>query len=37
MAGWRVGMVVEMRHVSMQFKVKNNMDSGMFYPVQKEQ
>lgn len=36
MAGWRVGMVVgNNKHVSNILKVKSNMDSGMFYGIQK--
>jgi aspartate/methionine/tyrosine aminotransferase len=35
MAGWRVGMVLETRLIDAVLKVKSNMDSGMFYPVQK--
>ncbi|MBD0824674.1 pyridoxal phosphate-dependent aminotransferase [Aestuariibaculum marinum] len=36
MAGWRVGMVVgDGKHVSNVLKVKSNMDSGMFYGIQK--
>tara|TARA_R110001583_G_scaffold18352_3_gene73012 strand:+ start:5113 stop:6258 length:1146 start_codon:yes stop_codon:yes gene_type:complete len=36
MAGWRVGMVVgDSRHISNILKVKSNMDSGMFYGIQK--
>jgi len=36
MAGWRVGMVLgEGKHISNILKVKSNMDSGMFYGIQK--
>ncbi|MGZ0015453.1 pyridoxal phosphate-dependent aminotransferase [Yeosuana sp. AK3] len=36
MAGWRVGMVVgNSEHISNVLKVKSNMDSGMFYGIQK--
>lgn len=36
MAGWRVGMVVgDYRHINNILKVKSNMDSGMFYGIQK--
>ena len=36
MAGWRVGMVVgDSQHISNILKVKSNMDSGMFYGIQK--
>ncbi|MDO5972291.1 aminotransferase class I/II-fold pyridoxal phosphate-dependent enzyme [Flavivirga aquimarina] len=36
MAGWRVGMVVgDNKHISNILKVKSNMDSGMFYGIQK--
>ncbi|GAA3562711.1 pyridoxal phosphate-dependent aminotransferase [Snuella lapsa] len=36
MAGWRVGMVVgDSEHISNVLKVKSNMDSGMFYGIQK--
>ena len=36
MAGWRVGMVVgDGEHISNILKVKSNMDSGMFYGIQK--
>ena len=36
MAGWRVGMVVgNNKHISNILKVKSNMDSGMFYGIQK--
>jgi len=36
MAGWRVGMVVgDSKHISNVLKVKSNMDSGMFYGIQK--
>lgn len=35
MAGWRVGMIVGNEHIIKQvLKLKSNMDSGMFYPVQ---
>ena len=34
MAGWRVGMLVD--HLDIfKIKVKSNMDSGMFYGIQK--
>jgi aspartate/methionine/tyrosine aminotransferase len=36
MAGWRVEMVLETRLYRCSFKSESNMDSGMFYPVQKE-
>ena len=36
MAGWRVGMLVgSYEHLNAVLKVKSNMDSGMFYAVQK--
>lgn len=36
MAGWRVGMVLgNARHIEAILKVKSNMDSGMFYGIQK--
>lgn len=36
MAGWRVGMVLgNKRHIEAILKVKSNMDSGMFYGIQK--
>lgn len=36
MAGWRVGMVVgETNYINHILKVKSNMDSGMFYGIQK--
>lgn len=36
MAGWRVGMVLgKGEHISNILKVKSNMDSGMFYGIQK--
>ncbi|MBO0591929.1 aminotransferase class I/II-fold pyridoxal phosphate-dependent enzyme [Cellulophaga sp. E16_2] len=36
MAGWRVGMVLGSEaHISAILKVKSNMDSGMFYGIQK--
>ncbi|WP_418604522.1 pyridoxal phosphate-dependent aminotransferase [Hwangdonia sp.] len=36
MAGWRVGMLVgDSEHVNHVLKVKSNMDSGMFYGIQK--
>ena len=36
MAGWRVGMVLGSdRHIDAILKVKSNMDSGMFYGIQK--
>lgn len=35
MAGWRVGMLTgSEKNIKSVFKVKSNMDSGMFYPVQ---
>lgn len=35
MAGWRVGMLVgSEKNINSVLKVKSNMDSGMFYPVQ---
>ena len=36
MAGWRVGMVLgNTEHINAVLKVKSNMDSGMFYGIQK--
>ncbi len=36
MAGWRVGMLVgNNEHIKNVLKVKSNMDSGMFYGIQK--
>ncbi|WP_420398786.1 pyridoxal phosphate-dependent aminotransferase [Flagellimonas sp.] len=36
MAGWRVGMVLgNQAHINAVLKVKSNMDSGMFYGIQK--
>lgn len=36
MAGWRVGMVLgNSDHINAVLKVKSNMDSGMFYGIQK--
>lgn len=36
MAGWRVGMVLgSAEHIRAILKVKSNMDSGMFYGIQK--
>jgi LL-diaminopimelate aminotransferase len=36
MAGWRVGMVMgNNTHINAILKVKSNMDSGMFYGIQK--
>ena len=36
MAGWRVGMVLgKEKFISQVLKVKSNMDSGMFYGIQK--
>ncbi len=36
MAGWRVGMVIgDSVHIKNILKVKTNMDSGMFYGIQK--
>lgn len=36
MAGWRVGMVLgNAAFIDAVLKVKSNMDSGMFYPIQK--
>ncbi len=36
MAGWRVGMVLgNEKHIQNILKVKSNMDSGMFYGIQK--
>ncbi|MCG9972219.1 pyridoxal phosphate-dependent aminotransferase [Christiangramia crocea] len=35
MAGWRVGMLVgSQKNIDSVLKVKSNMDSGMFYPLQ---
>lgn len=35
-AGWRVGMLIgSENHISSVMKVKSNMDSGMFYGIQK--
>lgn len=35
MAGWRVGMLAgSEKNINSVLKVKSNMDSGMFYPVQ---
>lgn len=35
MAGWRIGMVLgSAAHINAVLKVKSNMDSGMFYPLQ---
>ncbi|TBW30334.1 pyridoxal phosphate-dependent aminotransferase [Gramella sp. KN1008] len=35
MAGWRVGMLVgSEKNINSVLRVKSNMDSGMFYPVQ---
>ncbi len=35
MAGWRVGMLTgSQKNINSVLKVKSNMDSGMFYPVQ---
>ena len=35
MAGWRVGMLAgSQKNINTVLKVKSNMDSGMFYPVQ---
>ena len=35
MAGWRIGMVLgNAAHINAVLKVKSNMDSGMFYPLQ---
>ena len=35
MAGWRVGMLAgSEKNINAVLKVKSNMDSGMFYPVQ---
>jgi LL-diaminopimelate aminotransferase len=35
MAGWRVGMLAgSKKNINAVLKVKSNMDSGMFYPVQ---
>lgn len=36
MAGWRVGMVAgSAQHINAVLKIKSNMDSGMFYGIQK--
>lgn len=36
MAGWRVGMVLgKSEHIDAILKIKSNMDSGMFYGIQK--
>ena len=36
MAGWRVGMVIgNAAHINAILKVKSNMDSGMFYGIQR--
>ena len=36
MAGWRVGMVLgNENYINQILKVKSNMDSGMFYGIQK--
>ncbi|SHJ22803.1 Aspartate/methionine/tyrosine aminotransferase [Arenibacter nanhaiticus] len=36
MAGWRVGMILgNADHINAVLKVKSNMDSGMFYGIQK--
>lgn len=36
MAGWRVGMVLgHQEYISAVLAVKSNLDSGMFYPIQK--
>ena len=36
MAGWRVGMLTgSAEHLQNVIKVKSNMDSGMFYGIQK--
>lgn len=36
MAGWRIGMVLgNAAHIDAVLKVKSNMDSGMFYGIQK--
>jgi len=36
MAGWRLGMVTgHEKHINDILKVKSNIDSGMFYPIQK--
>ncbi|MGB5821559.1 MAG: aminotransferase class I/II-fold pyridoxal phosphate-dependent enzyme [Saonia sp.] len=36
MAGWRVGMVMgNVEHINAVLKIKSNMDSGMFYGIQK--
>ncbi len=35
MAGWRMGMVIgNEEHINNIMKVKSNMDSGMFFPIQ---
>ncbi|MCM4157188.1 aminotransferase class I/II-fold pyridoxal phosphate-dependent enzyme [Gramella sp. AN32] len=35
MAGWRVGMLIgSEKNINSVLKVKSNMDSGMFYPIQ---
>lgn len=37
MAGWRVGMVLgDERHINNILKVKSNMDSGMFYGIDRK-
>jgi aspartate/methionine/tyrosine aminotransferase len=35
MAGWRVGMVRNANAIDDGFEKKSNMDSGMFYGIQK--
>lgn len=36
MSGWRVGMILgNKKHIDAVLKVKSNMDSGMFYGIQK--
>lgn len=36
MAGWRVGMAIgNKEHITAVLKIKSNMDSGMFYGIQK--
>ena len=36
MAGWRVGMVLgNQKNINAVLKVKSNMDSGMFYGIQR--
>ena len=36
MAGWRLGMVIgHEKHINDILKVKSNIDSGMFFPIQK--